>query len=410
MLGVGAQTVLLCAHLLALHHGEKENPHANFVTAARAALGLAFVLIVASGIAAVGVHIAADQPDVLFAPAFMFKWMLILVLLAAYALPAGTEWSNIRAWLTGGTWFALFLVHSIGPVTTWATLFVLYTLWLVFFAAVWTGFVLTMRRSSRAAALSLRPQQPIVQKSVPPQFSSIAAAQPPQSTVAPIVPPAPKPAPPPPKPVPPPPPPPPKPVSPPPPAPKPVAPAPPPTPVAPAPPAPPIPVVTIPAVVASTPPIPPRVPVVKEPSIGILKRFLLWIASHPKHTPAPEPAAVAPIVPPPTQITPPAPKPAAPPPTPPAPVAKAPLTLPPAEEVLLAPVPQPLRLASTPPPPPPPQPKPVQPPPKEEPKPVVPKHAEYENIELMPPLHVMPQTPEDIGNRNRKAVVKLDEL
>ena len=39
MLGVGAQTVLLCAHLIAVHHGEQESPHAAYAQAARKALG-----------------------------------------------------------------------------------------------------------------------------------------------------------------------------------------------------------------------------------------------------------------------------------------------------------------------------------------------------------------------------------
>src|SRR3989338_9836435 len=84
MLGVGAQTVLLCAHLIAVHHGEKESPHAAYAEAARKALGAGFFLIIVSGLSATAIHAQGGQIDVILAPAFLFKWLLILVLLVAF--------------------------------------------------------------------------------------------------------------------------------------------------------------------------------------------------------------------------------------------------------------------------------------------------------------------------------------
>ena len=48
MLGVGAQTVLLCTHLVAVHHGEQESPHASYADAARKALSASFFFIIIS--------------------------------------------------------------------------------------------------------------------------------------------------------------------------------------------------------------------------------------------------------------------------------------------------------------------------------------------------------------------------
>ena len=84
MLGVGAQTVLLCAHLIAVHHGDKENPHVAYAEAARKALGAGFVLVVVSGLFAVATHLFSGQADIVLSPAFLFKWALIVVLLAAF--------------------------------------------------------------------------------------------------------------------------------------------------------------------------------------------------------------------------------------------------------------------------------------------------------------------------------------
>src|SRR3990167_11355785 len=74
MLGVGAQTVLLCTHLIAVHHGEAEPPHANYAEAARKALRAGFFLIIISGAGAVAIHALTGNTEVLFAPAFLFKW------------------------------------------------------------------------------------------------------------------------------------------------------------------------------------------------------------------------------------------------------------------------------------------------------------------------------------------------
>src|SRR3989344_2550805 len=158
MLGVGAQTVLLCAHLIAVHHGEQESPHAAYAQAARKALGAGFFLIIASGFSAVVLHILNGQADVILSPAFLFKWALIIMLLAAFFLQSRLlQWANFYYAFTGTTWYALFLVHSLGPVTSWGSLWVLYILWAILFTLVWWGFVALMRRDSKNSAPVFKP-------------------------------------------------------------------------------------------------------------------------------------------------------------------------------------------------------------------------------------------------------------
>ena len=229
MLGVGAQTVLLFTHLIAVRHGEQESPHASNAEAARKALYTGFFLIIASGAAAIVVHVFSGSLDILFAPAFLFKWFLIGAVLWAFFRSNGlSHWSNTLAGFAGGTWYALFLVHSLGPITTWTTLIFLYVVWLVFFLAVWAGVVWIMHKNIKSPEAVI--QKPAPRPYIPPPPPRVVVAPP--SFV-----PKPAPPPPPPKPVPPPvfvpPPPPPKPV--PPPAPRPI---PPPAPKPPPPPAP----------------------------------------------------------------------------------------------------------------------------------------------------------------------------
>ena len=202
MFGVGAQTVLLCAHLLAVHHGDKENPHVTYAEAARFALVIGLFFIVISGLFAVVVHLLSGQVDIVLSPPFLFKWALIIVLLAAFFLQSRLrEWVNFYYAFTGTTWYALFLVHSLGPVTSWGSLWVLYILWAILFTLVWWGFVALMRRDSKNSALVFK-QAPapvfVIKKEaprpIPPPAPRLMPPLPP-----PPPPPMPKPAPPPPR-------------------------------------------------------------------------------------------------------------------------------------------------------------------------------------------------------------------
>src|SRR3989344_23632 len=103
MLGVGAQTVLLCTHLLNIHHNEPDAPHASYAEAARKSLSVGFFLIFVSGLAAVAVHGLGGNTSILFAPAFLFKWLLIVLSLVFFLLQNRLlHWSDIVAWLAGG--------------------------------------------------------------------------------------------------------------------------------------------------------------------------------------------------------------------------------------------------------------------------------------------------------------------
>src|SRR3990167_4362910 len=195
MLGVGAQTVLLCAHLIAVHHGDKENPHATYAEAARFALVIGLFFIVISGLFAVVVHLLSGQVDIVLSPPFLFKWALIIVLLAAFFLQSRLrEWVNFYYAFTGTTWYALFLVHSLGPITSWGSLWVLYILWGILFALVWWGFVALMQRESKKPASTPAPAVAVVVKKevpkpLPPPPKPIHPPPPP--VVVPVPPPPP---------------------------------------------------------------------------------------------------------------------------------------------------------------------------------------------------------------------------
>lgn len=201
MLGVGAQTVLLCTHLLAIHRGQEDSPQSNHALAARKSLSIGFFLIIISGLGAVALPFFAGNTDILFAPAFLFKWVLILLVLGAFWFNNHlVRWSNTLAWFAGGTWYALFLVHSLAPITSWFNLGVLYVVWMITFALFWTAFVFFMRKTAKVVV----PAKSIAQaKSVPAKVLGSAPPRPDRLPAQPLPPPvvtpppAPKPMPPP---------------------------------------------------------------------------------------------------------------------------------------------------------------------------------------------------------------------
>lgn len=193
MLGVGAQTVLLCAHLVAVHRREVELPHASFARAARSARMAGFVLIIVSGVAAVAVHVLNQETQVLLAPAFLFKWVLVFGVLGVFVVEQWlVRWSSVLQGFAGATWYAIFLVHSIAPVTSWLNLGVLYIAWLATFALLWTAFLLIMRWRRAPSAPAPAPVVAIKKevKFVPPV---VLPPLPPPTPPKPIPPPAPTP-------------------------------------------------------------------------------------------------------------------------------------------------------------------------------------------------------------------------
>lgn len=144
--GVGALTITLVGHLLSLHAHKNETVF-GYVRAARQIRALALAVIIISGGAAILVHFQSGTPEVLAAPAFLFKWLLIALLTAFYFVElnvAGIKRDAVEGF-EGANWYALFIVHTMAPVAGWGLLLGIYFGWLATFAVIWAGFVWIMR-------------------------------------------------------------------------------------------------------------------------------------------------------------------------------------------------------------------------------------------------------------------------
>lgn len=147
MLGVGAETILLAVFLVSLHKAAAQPTEARFANTVRRALYIGLGTVVFSGVGIVAYHLELGQGGVVLQPAFLFKWLIIvLLLLAALARPRGVAFS-LSLWegAVGSAWYALFLVHVLAPVTSWPILLGIFGVWLAGFEACWWALAHAMR-------------------------------------------------------------------------------------------------------------------------------------------------------------------------------------------------------------------------------------------------------------------------
>lgn len=164
VVGAGAEALLLFAYLATLR--APDFTHQVLVRTSRYIQGSGLGLMVISGVGAVATHILGGTPATILEPAFIFKWILILVLLTCF-IEEGRWLPKNNLWLkgfTGATWVALLILHGAAPVASWAALGLTYGALVLVAMALWYGLVRMMR-----------PAAPIVQKAETPKVVSIAA-------------------------------------------------------------------------------------------------------------------------------------------------------------------------------------------------------------------------------------------
>lgn len=205
MLAVGAETVILIAYLVSMRDGVVEAKEEQFGRAVSRALNLGLFLIILSGVAITLMHLSQGATEVVFSPAYLFKWLLIgglfvLDMLRRKKVFMHFLWEGV----VGANWYALFIVHILAPVATWTDLLVLCAIWNIGFILCFVSIAYSMRARTTSVVPKPAPKQvPIVvqekkiEKKVEVPKQVITPVPPPK----PIPPPIPKPTPPPPKPV-----------------------------------------------------------------------------------------------------------------------------------------------------------------------------------------------------------------
>ncbi len=150
-LGVGAETIMLAAYLIATRDGVVDSKETQYARAIRRTMVVALVLILISGLGISMLHAAAGHIATVFTPAYLFKILLICLVAILTMVRRSLPQNSIVEGFIGGTWFALFVVHILAPVTGWLNLFTLYAIWLVGFILCWEILVVVRKEKKPSA-------------------------------------------------------------------------------------------------------------------------------------------------------------------------------------------------------------------------------------------------------------------
>lgn len=175
-LGVGAETVMLLAHRIALQDGVVDKTEHQFARATRAVMNLGVGTIVLSGFGVIAYESLYGNPANILEPAFISKWLLVFFA-ASVALMLRNRpvapW--IVAGIEGGSWYALFMVHILAPVAGWMALGVMYGLWMFGFMLCWSYVVFATRARPvlKKEPVSVKAQAPTSSPKAPEKIHSI---------------------------------------------------------------------------------------------------------------------------------------------------------------------------------------------------------------------------------------------
>lgn len=139
-LGVGSSTFAVMFYIIGSADGTIDQSERAFMHAVYTTLRIGLFLIIASGAAITGAHLAAGDMSLVESPVFLFKWLLLGVLVINGMLMKYRIMNHsIGGPIAGGSWYALFFVHTLAINLNWEMLFTLYTLWLILFALAFRG-------------------------------------------------------------------------------------------------------------------------------------------------------------------------------------------------------------------------------------------------------------------------------
>lgn len=171
-LGLGAATFSLMFYVLGIADGAVDASEQRFIHATKTVLALSMFLIVLTGGLVTGAHILADEMIIVLAPVYLSKWILIGVVIVNGILLRFKAYSAIIGGIiSGASWYALFIVHTLVPDVSWSVLGVGYALWLLIFAlgfaavhrgarSEWAGVAPTLKPKPQAPQPAPKVEQP----------------------------------------------------------------------------------------------------------------------------------------------------------------------------------------------------------------------------------------------------------
>jgi hypothetical protein len=159
--------VILISYLLATRDNMVDQKEEQFGRAVLRVLKLGLLLIILSGAVITVIHLSLGQVLVVLTPAFLFKWVIIGILLTTtLALGKKPYPAALYEGFLGANWYALFVIHVLAPLAAWADILVIYAIWSAGFMLAWAALVSGLRAPALAAAKKPRGHETV--SAVPP--------------------------------------------------------------------------------------------------------------------------------------------------------------------------------------------------------------------------------------------------
>ncbi len=128
------------------------------------------IIVTLSGIGATYIHIKYAQTDILYAPAFIGKWILIAQL---FFLILWHKSMVVRSAVVVGvqtsTWLLLFIIHLIAPETSWLTLLSTYLVLFIISFGIWCVLVFLLGGKDLFFSTSPKPLPPPILPTLSPE-------------------------------------------------------------------------------------------------------------------------------------------------------------------------------------------------------------------------------------------------
>lgn len=157
-LGVGASTFAVMLYIIANADGRLDDSEQTVMHAVYVTLRIGLYLILASGIAITGAHVLAGDVSLIERPIYLFKWLLIGVLIVNGVLLSMSFVSRtVGGTIAGASWYALFAIHTLAIDLSWTVLISVYALWLLLFAVAFRVLADTAVRRHRTERLPAGP-------------------------------------------------------------------------------------------------------------------------------------------------------------------------------------------------------------------------------------------------------------
>lgn len=146
-LAVGASTFSLMFYIVGLSDGVVDASEKRFMHAVYTTLRVGLLCILITGILITAAHYFAGEYAVLMAPAYLFKWILLgIIIINATLMDMRVLSAEHGGVIAGASWYALFVIHTLSLSFDWTILVSVYAAWLLIF---WIGFRL-LQKSARA--------------------------------------------------------------------------------------------------------------------------------------------------------------------------------------------------------------------------------------------------------------------